>query len=159
MPWRDRWNSVSIVSITRRDESARISMSDRKERMVKSSPSAGRGETARNRRDSRTSRIGVQEPRGFPSLPEASRSRESHIGPFPLRGRLEPEELFPCEAEQEGDKSRGEGFGGGVVVPDDGVVVAAGILDAVLELRKLLLQREEAFARLEVGVALSQREE
>src|SRR5512146_1545197 len=115
-----------MVSAIRREESARTSMSARKERIVKSSPRAGAGREARRirrrtRRAAAAPRLGRQATFG---------SGEPDIGPLPLERGVQLEELRPAESETGGDHVGREGFGRGVVVPYDRVVVPAGVLDA-----------------------------
>src|SRR5512134_285176 len=129
-------------------------MSVRKERIVKSSPRAGPGRKAKTRR--KTRKAAAPPPLGTQAT---AGSGEPDIGSFPLARGVQLEELRPAEAETGGDQVGREGLGRGVVVPDDGVVVPAGVLDAVLDLRELFLQFEETFVRLEVRVAFRDREQ
>src|SRR5512147_1083566 len=108
-----------MVSAIRREESARTSMSARKERIVKSSPRADAG------REARRSRRRTRKAAAAPPLCRRATfgSGEPDIGPLPLPRGVELEELRPAEAETGGDHVGREGLGRGVVVPDDGVVV------------------------------------
>jgi hypothetical protein len=67
-------------------------------------------------------------------------------------GGVQPEVLRFPEAEQGGDQVGGERLRRGVVVPDDRVIVPAGVLDAVLDLYELLLESEVPFAGLELRI-------
>jgi hypothetical protein len=71
----------------------------------------------------------------------------------------ELEELPRAEAEEGRHDVRGEGADAGVVGPHVAVVEATAGRDPVLGVRELLLEREEALARLEVRVGLDPREQ
>src|SRR5512141_2231570 len=140
-----------MVSETRREESSRTAMSDRKDVIEKSSASDGAGRSRSAMKTGR--RYGKFSARAAPSRPVARRgqwvSRQFGIGPLALCRGVELEVLRSPEAEQGGDQVGGERLRRGVVVPDDGVVVPAGVLDAVLDLDELLLESEVHFAGLE----------
>src|SRR5512141_337088 len=126
-----------MVSETRREESSRTAMSDRKDVIEKSSASDGAGR----------SRSAMKTGRRYGSRPWVS--RQFGIGPLALCRGVELEVLRSPEAEQRGDQVGGERLRRGVVVPDDGVIVPAGVLDAVLDFDELRLESEVHFAGLE----------
>jgi len=65
----------------------------------------------------------------------------------------EAEELAWLEPERSGDQVGGELLDLGVEVADHSVVIAARVLDVVLDLAEVPLQRKEALPGLEIGYA------
>src|SRR6202521_1755551 len=64
------------------------------------------------------------------------------------------EELFLLEAEHPGQNVGRERLNLGVQVANDGIVVAAGVLNGVLDFAERILQLREFLRRLELGIIL-----
>ena len=92
-------------------------------------------------------------------MPHHAPASEVHGRRRLLRRIAQAEELPRPEAERPGDQVRGELRDLGVEVADHGVVVAAGVLDVVLDLGEAPLEREEALGGLEIGIRLGQGED
>src|SRR5216684_1259633 len=84
---------------------------------------------------------------------------KADLGRFALGGGGNFEELARLESEHSGKDVRGELLNLSVQVADDGVVVAARILDRVLDLCKRILQRGEALDGAELRIRLGEGEE
>src|SRR5712692_817169 len=84
---------------------------------------------------------------------------EGHARRLAIFLSVELEVLALGEAEEGRDEVGRHGVDRRVEVAHDGVVVAARVLDRVLDLPERGLELREALVRLEVGVRLGQREE
>ena len=84
---------------------------------------------------------------------------EADFGGFALRGGSDFEEFAFLEAEHAGEDVGGELQNFRVQIADDRVVVAAGVLNGVFDLRQRVLQRSEAFDGAQLGVGLGEGEE
>src|SRR6185503_10343699 len=99
-------------------------------------------------------------PRGATRCRGAWRSAaEAHAWRRALRLVAELEVVAPADAEAPGDDVPGERLDRGVEIADDGVVVAPGVLDRVLEAGELALKLQEVLVRPQLWVALGDGEE
>src|SRR5438034_7107752 len=91
--------------------------------------------------------------RAIPSAPERDAGR------LPLSGAVELEVSPRVELEEGRDEVRREGLHRGVEVAHDRVVVAARVLDRLLQLAERPLELDEVRVRLEVRIRLGERHE
>ena len=84
---------------------------------------------------------------------------DSYIGHSPFRGVVDPEELPRPEAQGAGQQAGGELRDRRVQVPHHGVVVAARVLQVVLDVGERALEPGKARGGLEVGVGLGDGED
>src|ERR1700730_10809750 len=84
---------------------------------------------------------------------------EADLGSFALRGGSDFEEFALFEAEHAGEDVGGELQDFRVQVADDGVVIAAGVLHGVFDLREGVLKGSEAFDGAQLRIGLRKREE
>src|SRR5512145_357170 len=85
--------------------------------------------------------------------------REAHLRRGALGRGLELEVLALREAEGPREQVAREGLDRGVEVAHDRVVVAARVLDRVLDAGQLALEPEEVLVRAQLGVRLGDREQ
>src|SRR5260370_38594900 len=79
---------------------------------------------------------------------------EADLGRFALGRGGNFEKLAGLEAEHPGKNIRGELLDFGVEVADNGVVIAARVLDGVLNLRQRILQRSETLDGAKLRISL-----
>src|SRR5262245_7618894 len=84
---------------------------------------------------------------------------ETDLWRFALRGGGYFEKFTRLEAKHARENIRGELLNFGVQVTDDSVVVAAGILNRIFDLRERILEGRKAFNGAKLGIRLGQREE
>src|SRR5258708_35159006 len=84
---------------------------------------------------------------------------EADLGRFALGRGGNFEKLAGLEAEHPGKNIRGELLDFGVEVADNGVVIAARVLDGVLDLRQGILQRSETLDGAKFGIRLGKCKE
>src|SRR5208283_771444 len=88
-----------------------------------------------------------------------SRIAEADFGRFALGGGRDFKELALLETQHARNDVGGELQDFGVEVADDGVVVAAGVLDGILNVGERFLERSEALNGAELRVSLGEGEE
>src|SRR2546426_2930824 len=88
----------------------------------------------------------------------AASSAEAHLGRSALLA-VEPEEIAAPEPEGPREQIARKGLTGGVEVAHDGVVVPARVLDGVLELRELSLQRDKVLVGAQLRVRFGDRKQ
>src|SRR5512134_608296 len=119
-----------------------------------SAPARAGTSSAASSSDARTaSRSSARSEGPRASAPEADRRR------LALRRGVELEVAAGPEAEAVRHEVRGEGLAARVEVAHQGVVVAARVLDRLLEGGELALEREERLVRLELRVGLGHGEQ
>jgi hypothetical protein len=84
---------------------------------------------------------------------------QPHLGSDSLLRVLELEIVGLTEAACARDEQSWEAGDQGVQVADDGVVVAPGVLNVVLDIDERLLQVEEVLTGLQVGIGLDERDD
>src|SRR5208337_4585270 len=87
------------------------------------------------------------------------RIAEADLGRFALGGGSDFKEFTLLETQHSRDDVGGELQDFGVEVADDGVVVAAGVLDGILNVGERFLERSEALNGAELRVSLGEGEE
>src|SRR5688572_11681362 len=134
MPFQDPVNRGRIVSSTVTVASGATSMVESKRSMTSVRCAATSAGAASTRSAATRTRM----------LTTDRRERsETDLRRLPLRRVRHLEELAGLEAEHPGDDVRGERLDLRVEVADDGVVVAARVLDRILDLGQRALERAE----------------
>ena len=84
---------------------------------------------------------------------------EADLGSFALGGGRDFEKFARFEAEHAGENIGGELLNLGVKVANHGVVIPAGVLDRIFDLRERVLQRSKAFNGAELRIGFGESEE